>query len=75
MTSAAVITLSVSGMSCANCQHHVTEALSGVPGVATADVDLDGGRATVTLADPSVPLDALTAAVYDAGYEASPLEG
>ena len=34
-------------MMCGHCVSTVHAALVGVPGVASADVDLDGGRATV----------------------------
>ena len=41
------LTLEVDGMMCGHCVSTVHAALVGVPGVASADVDLDGGRATV----------------------------
>jgi Cu+-exporting ATPase len=75
MTTASVVTLQVSGMSCDSCQHHVTEALASVPGVAAVAVDLPGGQATVTLLDDTVAVASLTSAVTDAGYDARLLEG
>ena len=42
-----VTELLVTGMNCANCARHVTDALQGVPGVASADVSLQEGRARV----------------------------
>ena len=50
------------------------EALEKVPGVASAEVDLEGAKACVK-ADDSVTADALVKAVEAAGYGASPLEG
>jgi len=58
--------LSVEGMTCQSCVANVREALEEVPGVESAEVDLDSGRARVT-ADDSVPGDALRAAVEGAG--------
>jgi Cu+-exporting ATPase len=84
---AVISELAVSGMTCGNCARHVTEAIQGVTGVASANVQLEAGRATVRWrAEPN--LDAVVAAVHEAGFEAqtfdphataasewSPLEG
>lgn len=64
------IELTVTGMTCGNCVAHVTKALEGVAGVKHADVDLEAGRARVTI-KPGTGRDALVAAVVDAGYEAT----
>jgi copper ion binding protein len=61
-------TLTIEGMSCEHCVHHVTEALKGVSGVSSADVDLKKKSAEVEHGE-SVSLDALKAAVEEAGYE------
>ncbi|MDR1352395.1 MAG: cation transporter [Treponema sp.] len=61
-------TLKIDGMSCEHCVHHVTEALKGVVGVSSARVDLKSKSAEVEHGD-SVSLDALRAAVEEAGYE------
>ncbi len=61
--------LAVSGMTCGNCVGHVADALRGVPGVKRADVDLDGGAATVVV-KPGTDRAALVAAVAEAGYAA-----
>lgn len=68
------LNLAVTGMSCKHCQAHVKEALEKVPGVSSAEVDLEGAKACVK-ADDSVTADALVKAVEAAGYGASPLEG
>jgi Cu2+-exporting ATPase len=64
------IQLKVDGMSCEHCVKHVTEALSGVPGVAGAEVSLQAGTATVTAGD-DVADRALLEAVEEAGYDAA----
>ncbi len=63
--------LLVKGMTCQNCARHVTEAIQSVPGVRSASVILDVGRASVRWnpgASQNVP--AIIEAVQKAGYEA-----
>ena len=60
---------SVSGMTCASCSAHVEKAVAAVPGVQTANVDLESKTATVSV-DGSVSDEALKAAVDGAGYQA-----
>lgn len=74
MADTKTLNLAVTGMSCKHCQAHAKEALEKVPGVASAEVDLEGAKACVK-ADDSVTADALVKAVEAAGYGASPLEG
>jgi Cu+-exporting ATPase len=69
MANAQTIDLAIDGMSCASCVSHVEQALSGVPGVVKAEVNLATNRARVALMAPAAP-DALIRAVEDAGYEA-----
>lgn len=58
----------VSGMSCGHCEAAVTGAVGALPGVVSVDVDVAGGRVTVTTG--GAPDDAaIAAAVDDAGYE------
>lgn len=64
------LVLAIRGMTCAACATRVTSALSKVPGVREAHVDLMFHRATVDL-DRAVQPAALVAAVAGAGYEAS----
>ena len=61
-------TLNIAGMSCEHCVKHVTEALKGVQGVKSAKVSLKDNNAVVDHKD-EVSLDALKAAVVEAGYE------
>ncbi|MBT9457255.1 MAG: copper-translocating P-type ATPase [Burkholderiaceae bacterium] len=70
LTHAPDIQLQIGGMTCASCVLRVEKALLKVPGVAAASVNLATERATVQ-AGPEVALDALTAAIAKAGYEAS----
>jgi copper chaperone CopZ len=58
----------VKGMTCGHCASAVTEEVSQLPGVENVDVDVAGGRAVVTSAD-ALDLDAVRAAVDEAGYE------
>ncbi len=61
-------TLRIAGMSCAACQTHVQRALSAVPGVQEAFVDLLANKAHVT-GDATVTPAVLSAAVRHAGYD------
>ena len=58
--------IKIEGMTCGHCSARVKAALSAVPGVATADVDLDKKVAIVEAA--SVDDALLRAAVADTGY-------
>jgi Cu+-exporting ATPase len=62
-------------MSCQNCARHVTEAIQSVPGVRSAMVSLESGRATVRW-DASTPVNvpAVLSAIAAAGYAAKPAE-
>ncbi|MBI1246864.1 hypothetical protein GC197_03340 [bacterium] len=63
--------LTIQGMTCEACSQHVTEALTKVPGVATATVNYKGGYAVVV---PSVKAGPnprnLVGAVETVGYKA-----
>ncbi len=58
----------VGGMTCASCVARVEEALSSVPGVISANVNLASEKATVEYAEET-NIAALRQAVKDAGYE------
>ena len=67
--------LLVGGMNCNNCARHVTEAIQGVPGVRSATVVLDAGRASVrwnSNAEQNVP--AVIEAVRKAGFTAKEIQ-
>jgi Cu+-exporting ATPase len=67
---ASTVDLSIEGMTCASCVTRVERALTGVPGVAQASVNLASHRAHVALND-NVDPQALVAAVEDIGYDAA----
>ena len=60
--------LKVEGMMCEHCVKHVRDALSGVPGVVSVDVNLKKKGAFVECG-AEVTNEALAAAVREAGYE------
>ncbi len=60
-------TYSVTGMTCDHCVRAVTTEVSALPGVTAVVVDLPAGAVTVT-SESQVDLDALRAAVDEAGY-------
>ena len=57
----------VTGMTCQNCVRHVSQALNALPGVRSADVDLDSGTARLET-EREIPRDEITAALDEAGY-------
>lgn len=64
-----ISTFTVTGMTCGHCVSSVTEEVREVTGVTDVQVELDTGLLTVTgTADAA----AVTAAVAEAGYQASP---
>lgn len=63
--------LKITGMTCGHCQKRVETALTGVPGVFGAIVDLQDATAEIDFDDDAATLEDLTAAVAKAGYGAS----
>lgn len=61
-------TYAISGMTCANCVRHVTEAIASVAGVTSVVVDLDAAQARV---EGAVDDAQVVAAVDAAGYTAT----
>ncbi|MCW5942102.1 MAG: heavy-metal-associated domain-containing protein [Fimbriimonadaceae bacterium] len=59
--------LSIKGMTCSHCVRAAKKALEGIPGVQTADVDLDSNSATV-VHDPAVTSKAFAAALAEEGF-------
>jgi copper chaperone CopZ len=71
------VELVVRGMTCGHCEMRVKKALTGVDGVLNAEASHEREQAVVTV-DPkqAVSMEALVAAVQEAGYEAeAPAEG
>src|SRR5437867_5136458 len=71
----AVSEFAITGMNCNNCARHVTEAIQSVPGITSAVVRLEEGRATVRWQPgAAAQLENVVRAVKEAGYEAAPVE-
>ena len=60
--------LNIGGMTCAACVYHVERALTGVPGVTKASVNLGVERAAVEFSPGVATLEDLRRAVEEAGY-------
>lgn len=62
----------VTGMTCGNCVHHVTEEVGALDGVDQVDVTLEGGRMQVTSVEP-IEIARIREAVEEAGeYQVQP---
>ena len=64
----ATATYEVTGMTCEHCVNAVKGELTQLPGVAQVDVELEGGKVTVT-SDAPVEDEAVRSAVEKAGYQ------
>ena len=71
-SSSSICTLDIGGMTCASCVRHVEKALSRIPGVRNAEVNLATEAATVSFDPQTAGLSELTAAVAAAGYTLIP---
>ncbi|MGG6295718.1 heavy metal translocating P-type ATPase [Leptolyngbya sp. AN02str] len=67
-------TLKLRGMSCASCANSIEEAIRLVPGVREATVNFGAEQATVHYDPKKTDLQAIQAAVDEAGYSAAPLD-
>jgi copper ion binding protein len=63
------VTLSVPGMTCGHCEAAVKSEVGKVTGVESVSVDLDSKD--VVVSGDALDLDAIIAAVDEAGYEAT----
>jgi copper chaperone len=61
--------LEVQGMSCPSCIRHVKDALGELDGVESVEVRLREGRVLVEHDPENSPVERLTDALRDAGYE------
>ena len=59
----------VTGMTCAHCEHAVSEEVSSLPGVQGVEVSAATGRLVITSTEP-VADEQVLAAVDEAGYSA-----
>jgi copper chaperone len=62
-------TLKVEGMSCEHCVKAVNTAVSAIAGVTGVTVDLKGGTVSFSFDPAKTPLETITAAIVDEGYE------
>lgn len=68
------MSFSVEGMRCSHCATNVREALTALPEIDSADVDLPSGHVTVTIKERcTISADTITDAISKAGYKASAL--
>lgn len=63
----------IEGMSCQNCAHHVTEALSGLNGVSNVNVKLEEKYALAEV-ESNIKDEDIKAAISEAGYEVMGIE-
>jgi Cu+-exporting ATPase len=63
----------VEGMNCASCVQHIETAVSKVPGVLSASVNLAMETAAVKIAAGSTTAHEIISAISNAGYKAAPL--
>lgn len=69
------LTFAVTGMHCASCGLLIDDAVEELDGVDRCETDSRRGR-TVVQVDPSVAtVEAIVAAIAEAGYEADPVSG
>jgi len=59
--------LTIEGMSCGNCQHHVEEGLKELESVTSVEVNLETKTATVESAD-EIADDVLKSTISEVGY-------
>ena len=64
--------ISVPGMTCQHCVMAIKKALTAVPGVKVADVDLEAKKVSVSFDPSKVELGSLIEAIEKVGYEAFP---
>lgn len=62
-------TLHVKGMSCGHCVSSVKGALEHLNGVATVEVNLDGGKVDITYDDSQVTVEEIRGTIENQGYD------
>jgi len=67
------VTLNIQGMSCASCVGKIEQALRGLNGVLQANVNFATEKALVEYLPGTLDVKAMSRAVAEAGYEASPV--
>jgi Cu+-exporting ATPase len=69
-----VLTLSVSGMSCASCVNKVQTAMAALPGLADINVNFLTGRAALTLLKDAPAPSLIIDVIRDVGYDAAVMD-
>ncbi|NMF88953.1 heavy-metal-associated domain-containing protein [Aromatoleum petrolei] len=64
----AEVTIKVEDMSCGGCVRNVTAVLKALPGVSDVQVSLEAAQAVVRYDPEKVSVEAMRAAVEDAGF-------
>lgn len=59
----------VQGMTCMGCVSSVKRVLGNLPGITQAEVSLEQAQATITYDSGKTSLQAIKAAITDAGYD------
>lgn len=63
------IVIGVGGMSCQGCVKNVTGVLLALPGVASVEVSLEAGQASIAYDPDKVARTQFTTAIEDAGFD------
>ena len=63
------IQLNVQGMSCMGCVSSVKKVLEPIPGVASVEVTLENGQATIVYDPARASVEQFKDAIVDAGYD------
>jgi copper chaperone len=63
------MTISVPGIHCDHCKRSIEGALRPLPGVSSAQVDIDARTVTVEADETRVAREQLVAAIEDQGYD------
>lgn len=61
--------IKVQGMKCGGCVSSVSAVLKELPGIAEVDVSLERGEARVVFDPAALGIDAVRAAIADAGFD------
>ena len=64
------VSINVAGMSCGGCERNVTGVLKALPGVKSAEVSLEEGKARVQFDPALVSVEQLREAIEAAGFDA-----
>ncbi|PRQ03531.1 Copper-transporting P-type ATPase [Enhygromyxa salina] len=68
------VEIAVEGMTCESCVQGITYELERLEGVRSVEVDLDGGKATVTYTEGAAEPAGIEEVIEKIGYEAEPGE-